>query len=185
MRSPLAFFEMTGGAEAEHELALLNPDDWSFEATDRAAAWLASVASGADGQTDLVPEPIRSWVSARRDRFANDGLVEEAVEIVLPLDDRATLSIRHLFAGRPAARDSLLLRRQTREADASWDAFRLTPREGEILQAAAGGLTNRALGERFSISERTVEKHFSHIYEKLAVRTRTAAVSLALRGRTE
>lgn len=165
----------------EHELALLNSYNWSFEASGRAADWLAAVGDSRE-RTDVVPGWIRRWVSARRDRYATDGHVGEAVEIVLPLDDRSTLAIRHLFVGRLPVRDALLLRRRTADAAALWDAFRLTPRESEILQAAAGGLTNRELGECFSISERTVEKHFSHIYEKLNVKTRTAAVSVALRG---
>mgnify|MGYP001363872665 CR=1 FL=1 len=60
----------------------------------------------------------------------------------------------------------------------------LTNREHEILTLVADGKTNPEIGARLSISGRTVQKHLEHIYEKLRVRTRTAAaVKLATTGR--
>lgn len=169
-------------AGEDDELVLLNREDWSYDASDRAAAWLASLAEKPPLPCRLVPETIRPWVAARRAKFAQDDLARAPQEIALPVDDGATLIVRHLFAGRETGRDALLLGRLTPASAAPLDDFGLTRREAEILMAAAGGLTNRELGERFSISERTVEKHFSHIYQKLGVKTRTAAVSVALRG---
>lgn len=56
----------------------------------------------------------------------------------------------------------------------------LTPREKEVLQLAAMGLTNRAIGQRLGISDRTVQGHLANIYEKLQVGSRTEAVTKAL-----
>lgn len=56
----------------------------------------------------------------------------------------------------------------------------LTPREKEVLQLAAMGLTNRAIGQRLGISDRTVQGHLANIYEKLQVNSRTEAVTKAL-----
>lgn len=56
----------------------------------------------------------------------------------------------------------------------------LTEREREILQLAAGGLTNKAIGARLSISDRTVQGHLASIYGKLSVSSRTEAVTKAL-----
>jgi DNA-binding NarL/FixJ family response regulator len=44
---------------------------------------------------------------------------------------------------------------------------RLTPREREVLDLMAEGRSNRAIAERFMVSERAVEKHVSSIFEKL------------------
>lgn len=57
----------------------------------------------------------------------------------------------------------------------------LTAREAELLTLLAEGLTNRELGKRLHISEATVKTHLAHIYAKLGVDTRAAAVSIALR----
>ncbi|MEU4688374.1 AAA family ATPase [Actinoplanes sp. NPDC023714] len=51
----------------------------------------------------------------------------------------------------------------------------LTSREREVLAAVAEGLTNREIGERLFISERTVGVHLGHIFDKLQVRTRVQA----------
>jgi RNA polymerase sigma factor (sigma-70 family) len=46
----------------------------------------------------------------------------------------------------------------------------LTPREREVLQLTAEGNTSREIGERLSISHRTVEKHRENIQAKLELR---------------
>jgi DNA-binding CsgD family transcriptional regulator/tetratricopeptide (TPR) repeat protein len=51
----------------------------------------------------------------------------------------------------------------------------LTGREREVLAALAEGLTNREIGQRLFISERTVGVHVGHIFDKLQVRTRVQA----------
>jgi DNA-binding NarL/FixJ family response regulator len=51
----------------------------------------------------------------------------------------------------------------------------LTQRERQVLAAVAEGLTNREIGERLFISERTVGVHVGHIFDKLQVRTRVQA----------
>ncbi|GCE43842.1 Two-component system, regulatory protein [Rhodococcus wratislaviensis] len=57
----------------------------------------------------------------------------------------------------------------------------LTPREAELLTLLARGMTNKELGKALFISEATVKTHLAHIYAKLGVDTRAAAVSVALR----
>lgn len=53
----------------------------------------------------------------------------------------------------------------------------LTPREMDVLEWVARGKTNRDVAEILGMSPRTVNKHLEHIYEKLGVETRTAAVA--------
>ncbi len=57
----------------------------------------------------------------------------------------------------------------------------LTAPESELLSLLAEGMTNRELGKALFISEATVKTHLGHIYAKLGVDTRSAAVSVALR----
>ena len=55
----------------------------------------------------------------------------------------------------------------------------LSPREAEILEALATGATNREVAKRLFISESTVKTHLVHLYEKLGVDSRTAALRVA------
>jgi DNA-binding NarL/FixJ family response regulator len=55
----------------------------------------------------------------------------------------------------------------------------LSPREMEILRLVAAGTTNREIARSLFISEATVKTHLLHIYEKLGVTDRAAAVSAA------
>ena len=51
----------------------------------------------------------------------------------------------------------------------------LTTRELEIIQLVLAGYTNKAIAAEFYISEKTVEFHLDHIYDKIGVRTRVLA----------
>lgn len=55
----------------------------------------------------------------------------------------------------------------------------LSPREVEILAAVARGLSNREIARALVISEATVKTHLVHVYTKLDVDSRTAAVARA------
>jgi PAS domain S-box-containing protein len=57
----------------------------------------------------------------------------------------------------------------------------LSARELEVLQLAAQGLSGPVIAERLIISPATVKTHFEHIYEKLGVTDRAAAVAEAMR----
>jgi len=52
----------------------------------------------------------------------------------------------------------------------------LTRREVEVLEWVARGKTNNEIGLILTISPRTASKHLEHIYTKLGVESRTAAV---------
>jgi DNA-binding NarL/FixJ family response regulator len=53
----------------------------------------------------------------------------------------------------------------------------LSEREMEVLGLAAQGIRNREIGERLMLSTRTVEAHFTSIFNKLGVSSRTEAVT--------
>jgi DNA-binding NarL/FixJ family response regulator len=55
----------------------------------------------------------------------------------------------------------------------------LTPREVEVLRLVAAGHTNRVIARELVLSEKTVARHLSNIYTKLAIRSRAAATAYA------
>lgn len=55
----------------------------------------------------------------------------------------------------------------------------LSPREREILGLITEGLGNAEIGERLSISEKTVRNHISNVFDKLGVWTRAQAIVFA------
>jgi two-component system, NarL family, response regulator YdfI len=57
----------------------------------------------------------------------------------------------------------------------------LTPRELEVLVQMGAGLGNKAIAHTLHISEHTVKFHISSIFQKLAVSTRTEAVTAGVR----
>jgi ATP/maltotriose-dependent transcriptional regulator MalT len=55
----------------------------------------------------------------------------------------------------------------------------ITPRELEILELIAEGLSNREIAARVSVSENTVKTHSSRVFDKLDAQRRTQAVQRA------
>ena len=55
----------------------------------------------------------------------------------------------------------------------------LTARELEVLRLVSTGLTNRGIGARLSLSEKTVARHLANIFGKLGISSRTAATAYA------
>ena len=58
----------------------------------------------------------------------------------------------------------------------------LTEREHQILEQVATGLSNREVGERLHLSEKTIKHYMTNILQKLQVRNRMEAVLLAQKG---
>jgi two-component system, NarL family, response regulator LiaR len=54
----------------------------------------------------------------------------------------------------------------------------ITPRELEILELIADGLSNKEIAARVNVSENTVKTHSSRVFDKLGARRRTQAVQL-------
>lgn len=55
-----------------------------------------------------------------------------------------------------------------------------SPREFQVLELTAQGLTNKEIGYRLGIGERTVQFHLKSIFNKTGTNSRTEAVALAL-----
>ncbi len=118
----------------------------------------------------------------------DDARPSELVRTIRAVADGEYL-IDDEVAARPAVarhvleafRDASLFR-EVANQDLAQTAFTpLSPRESEILEAIAQGLTNRDVAEALSIGEQTVKNHVTSILRKLAVNGRTQAVLYALR----
>ena len=55
----------------------------------------------------------------------------------------------------------------------------MTARELDVLSWAAEGLSNAAIAAELFVTEATVKTHLGHVYEKLGVSSRSAAVAAA------
>ena len=78
-----------------------------------------------------------------------------------------------------AVGDAALAPAVSSRLDASQAAERLTVREAEVLTLVADGRSNRDIGRALFLSEATVKSHLVHIFTKLGVGSRTAAVARA------
>jgi two-component system, NarL family, nitrate/nitrite response regulator NarL len=58
----------------------------------------------------------------------------------------------------------------------------LTERERQIMELVRAGRSNKEIGRQCGLSDGTVKVHLHHIYEKLAIRNRTALAVLAARN---
>lgn len=67
-----------------------------------------------------------------------------------------------------------------REAVARSRIERLTKREREVLAGVAGGLSNRLIGEKLSISPRTVEIHRANMLSKMGANHTSEAIRIAI-----
>jgi DNA-binding CsgD family transcriptional regulator len=71
------------------------------------------------------------------------------------------------------------LARDSRDRVGGGPAHGLSPRELQVLRRVAAGTTNKGIAAGLFISERTVERHMSNIFNKLGVSSRAAATAYA------
>lgn len=87
-------------------------------------------------------------------------------------------AVRDVHTGKsvldPAITKKLLL--QLSHQKETLGLEQLTERELEVLSLAAKGFTNKAIGLQLGISDRTVQGHMAHIFNKLQASSRTEAV---------
>ena len=114
--------------------------------------------------------PLRGWAIVSRDA--------SAVEL-----RAATTAAAQGFALVPAALSARLLPMRAPASEGLGEETHepLTPREREVLELLAHGLSNRQIAERLAISEHTAKFHVAAISGKLGAASRTDAVSRGIR----
>jgi len=150
------------GVDLIHEFCTLNPGAsaivLSGTVSDRSRAM--AIAAGASGVLDKSTTDPPTIAEAIRAVRRGEPLIAPAEAVAL------------------AASAAQFQREEqmTRSALAS-----LTPRELDILQAIAGGLSDKAIAHRLFLSERTVGNHVAGLLRKLGVDSRLQALILATR----
>ena len=87
-------------------------------------------------------------------------------------------AIRAASRGEPVLAPSVTARLMQRTQAPAQKA--LSGREIEVLELVAHGGSNKELARELHLSEATVKSHLIHIFDKLGVADRTAAVTVAL-----
>ncbi len=149
-------------------------------------------------------EAILAQRDGRSARPAASGLLQEAydagmrlgatpfVREVMSLADRALVSIRQapeVSSGKETPVDPDRLTSSSAISAAlspvgpsmHANAFGLSPREKDVLKLIVSGRTNREIGDRLFISQKTVGVHVGNILAKLGVSGRVEAATVALR----
>jgi DNA-binding NarL/FixJ family response regulator len=111
------------------------------------------------------------------------GVVHKAASIEEIVD-----AIRRTHDGKPIhSREEMLAflrliaRQRAKEADTQRLLRQLTPREHDLLQGLAHGLSDREIADQLNVSVRTVQSHMMNLMEKLGVHSRLNALITALR----
>ena len=159
------------------------PAPGGIEATQRIKRELPScgiIVLAADEDEDALFEAIKAGAAAF---ILKDVGPDDLVTIIRRVSDGEFLINDKVFS-KPAVASRVL--KEFRELavygqEAAPIFAPLSPREVEILDNIAQGMTNKQVAYALSISEQTVKNHMSSILRKLSVNDRTQAVVYAMR----
>jgi DNA-binding CsgD family transcriptional regulator len=138
---------------------------------------------------DLTPEYFLPKMEAAWARLIGTGCMAGRYDVGSPVGTHMdviyyalanVLPGLHLIAFAPAGwpEDELLI---DIDLPSVGPVSRLTPRELEVLDLAAEGVTGPVIAQQLILSSATVRSHFANIYTKLGVHDRAAAVAKAMR----
>ena len=132
-----------------------------FDTIARSGIWLPVVALGENPRASRVVEAMR------------EGVLDY---ISLPVQvERLTASLRRI-----AREAEGYARERLRQVQASNRLATLSPREREVLDRLADGMSNKLIARELDISPRTVEIHRANMMNKLAVEHSAAAIRLRI-----
>jgi RNA polymerase sigma factor (sigma-70 family) len=149
------------GIDLIEELRAINPRVMALVLTDHSSdlATARAVEAGAAGVIHKA-RPVSEIMEAIRRLQAGESL----------LSVRETIEMLRLITRQ---------REEQRTVDAT--IARLTPREREVLQALAAGLSDREIAQQFHVSTETVRTHMVNLLHKLEVDSRLKALVFALK----
>jgi DNA-binding NarL/FixJ family response regulator len=148
--------------------------------------------------SSLIPE-IRSrnphaavlLLTGSRDRLQYARAIEQGAAGALYKADpieKVAKAILRASAGEPIHMQDeiieflqLIERQRSQDAETQRLIGTLTPREHDLLQALADGLSDREIADRLHVSVRTVQSHMLNVMDKLDVQSRLQALVVAVR----
>jgi DNA-binding NarL/FixJ family response regulator len=165
------------GQEAIHQVAALHPDvvlmDLKMPTMDGASTTAAIKTTHPDVRVlVLTTYDTDADITAAVDAGADGYLLKQASR------DELCAAVRTVAKGGSALSPAIaakVLNRMRGESGAV-----LSSREIDVLTAVARGHSNKQVARQLHLSEATVKTHLLHIYAKLGVADRTAAVTTAL-----
>jgi DNA-binding NarL/FixJ family response regulator len=141
-------------------LARGEPDEAMSALEEALAIWLALPAPYEAARARVLLARIADGEADRDRATAERAAARDVFEALGAIDDLRRLDPRDRRTLAPAG---------------------LTPRELRVLGLVATGMTNRAIAQHLTISEKTVARHLSNIFGKLGVSSRAAATAYAYR----
>lgn len=155
-----------GGAEVTKRLAQAQPEVGVLilTAVEEEGPLFESLAAGARGYL-LKDASVPELIAAVR-TVADGGAV---------LHPRSTLSLLNEF-------QRSRLQQGQAHSDFSEPLSRLTPREQEVLRLIGQGLSNREIGEKLIISEKTAKTHVANLLRRIGAKDRVAAAIFAVKA---
>ena len=130
---------------------------------------------------DSLPESLQHWFKNQISRLTFNGDVASRC-LPLQIQQAGKQLIVRLIPDRIKEQYLLLLEEEELQSFSisALELLGLTKREAEVLFWIAQDKSNAGIAKVLGCSEGTVRKHLEHLYEKLGVQTRTAAVMVAL-----
>jgi two-component system nitrate/nitrite response regulator NarL len=162
-------------------------DDWLARAreedADAIVADLGTADTGAESFPSLGPGEVPALVLVTDEAQGRAALLAGARGVLLrdADPDRLHSALQAVVRGLIVVDDATAAPLRPRAPAPLPTSETLTPREMEALQLLSEGLSNRQIGERLGIGERTAKFHVNSILAKLGALTRTEAVVLAVR----
>ena len=157
---------------ANPDVVVLRSDGAALVVGERAGRVLSSFFPGTPPAA--VPEELVAWARRMMQRLTGSDDVPDRCAPFVRSAGGARLTVRPFITEA-----GLVLTVQERRENAG-SAKHLTSREREVLACVADGKTNEEIALIVHCAPKTVEKHLEHIYEKLEVPNRAAAVAAAL-----
>jgi two-component system, NarL family, nitrate/nitrite response regulator NarL len=147
--------------------------------TEPGLAWLSDWPEGLPALLVLLDEDeivLELWAAGARGLLWRNATAEQMVAAAQAINQGLAVLDADLVY-------KLLPDEETLGAAAGLEALSepLTPREHEVLQLLAEGLTNKAIAQQLAVSEHTVKFHVTAIMNKLDAQSRTEAVVRATR----
>jgi len=128
-------------------------------------------------RTNRLPAPLERWIEQRSLARRNKG---PAFRSSTAIERNGEQLVVRLMTDKQEGIQLVRLEKQRSAFSAgSLERLGLSRRETEVLFCVAQGKTNAETGGILGLSRFTVRKHLESIYQKLRVKTRTAAAALA------